>query len=60
MSAARPVSAFASAGGNPALRAEAVQHLSQMTPRQASGLVTLDEQGRILDAQSLGGPTFEF
>ncbi|HET8714180.1 MAG TPA: aspartate--tRNA ligase [Holophagaceae bacterium] len=47
-------------GGNPALRAEAVQHLSQMTPRQASGLVTLDEQGRILDAQSLGGPTFEF
>ncbi|HEU4952330.1 MAG TPA: amino acid--tRNA ligase-related protein, partial [Holophagaceae bacterium] len=47
-------------GGNPSLRAEAVQHLSQMTPRQASGLVTLDEQGRILDAQSLGGPTFEF
>jgi aspartyl-tRNA synthetase len=47
-------------GGNPALRAEAVQHLSQMTPRQASGLVTLDDQGRILDAQTLGGPTFEF
>jgi aspartyl-tRNA synthetase len=47
-------------GGNPTLRAEAVQHLSQMTPRQASGLVTMDDQGRILDAQTLGGPTFEF
>ncbi len=47
-------------GGNPALRAEAVQHLSQMTPRQASGLVTMDDQGSILDAQSLNGPTFEF
>jgi len=47
-------------GGNPTLRAEAVQHLSQMTPRQASGLVTLDDQGRILDAQTLNGPTFEF
>ena len=47
-------------GGNPALRAEAVQHLSQMTPHQSSGLVTLDESGRILDAQTLHGPTFEF
>jgi aspartyl-tRNA synthetase len=47
-------------GGNPGLRAEAVQHLSQMTPHQTSGLVTLDESGRILDAQSLNGPTFEF
>ena len=47
-------------GGNPSLRAEAVQHLSQMTPRQSSGLVTMDDHGHILDTQTLSGPTFEF
>ena len=29
-------------------------------PAQAQGLVTLDAQGQILDAQTLSGPTFEF
>jgi aspartyl-tRNA synthetase len=47
-------------GGSPELRGQALQQLSQMTPRQAQGLVTLDSQGRILDAQSLSGPTFDF
>ncbi|HJW09462.1 MAG TPA: amino acid--tRNA ligase-related protein, partial [Holophagaceae bacterium] len=46
-------------GGSPELRGQAMQQLG-LTPRSATGLVTLDEQGRILDAQTLGGPTFEF
>ncbi|WP_243286526.1 aspartate--tRNA ligase [Geothrix terrae] len=47
-------------GGSPELRGQALQQISQMTPRQAQGLVTLDAQGQILDAQTLSGPTFEF
>ena len=42
------------------LRGQALQQISQMTPRQTQGLVTLDPQGQILDAQTLSGPTFEF
>ncbi|HEX7552348.1 MAG TPA: aspartate--tRNA ligase [Geothrix sp.] len=42
------------------LRGHALQQLTQLTPRQAQGLVTLDAQGQILDAQTLSGPTFEF
>ncbi len=42
------------------LRGQALQQIGQMTPRQAQGLVTLDAQGQILDAQTLSGPTFEF
>jgi aspartyl-tRNA synthetase len=42
------------------LRGQALQQLGQLTPRQAQGLVTLDSQGQILDAQTLSGPTFEF
>ncbi|GLH74738.1 aspartate--tRNA(Asp/Asn) ligase [Geothrix limicola] len=47
-------------GGSSELRGQALQQISQMTPRQAQGLVTLDAQGQILDAQTLSGPTFEF
>ncbi len=47
-------------GGSPELRGQALQQLSQLTPRQAQGLVTLDAQGQILDAQTLSGPTFDF
>ena len=47
-------------GGGPELRSQAFQHLAQMTPRQAQGLVTLDAQGQILDARTLSGPTFDF
>ena len=47
-------------GGNPEIRGQALQQLSQLTPRQAQGLVTLDAQGQILDAQTLSGPTFDF
>lgn len=47
-------------GGTPELRGQALQQISQMTPRQAQGLVTLDAQGQILDARNLSGPTFEF
>jgi aspartyl-tRNA synthetase len=47
-------------GGSPELRGQALQQISQLTPRQAQGLVTLDPQGQILDAQTLSGPTFEF
>ena len=47
-------------GASPELRGQALQQISQMTPRQAQGLVTLDAQGQILDAQTLSGPTFEF
>ena len=47
-------------GGNADLRGQALQQLSQLTPRQTQGLVTLDGQGQILDAQTLSGPTFEF
>ncbi|WP_026853062.1 aspartate--tRNA ligase [Geothrix fermentans] len=47
-------------GGSPELRGQALQQISQMAPRQAQGLVTLDAQGQILDAQTLSGPTFEF
>jgi aspartyl-tRNA synthetase len=47
-------------GGNAELRGQALSQLSQLTPRQAQGLVTLDAQGQILDAQTLSGPTFEF
>ena len=47
-------------GGNAELRGQALQQLTQLTPRQAQGLVTLDAQGQILDAQTLSGPTFEF
>ena len=47
-------------GGNAELRGQALQQISQMTPRQTQGLVTLDGQGQILDAQTLSGPTFEF
>jgi len=47
-------------GGSPEVRGQALQQISQMTPRQAQGLVTLDAQGQILDAQTLSGPTFEF
>ncbi len=47
-------------GGNAELRGQALAQLSQLTPRQAQGLVTLDAQGQILDAQTLSGPTFEF
>ncbi len=47
-------------GGNAELRGQAMQQISQLTPRQAQGLVTLDAQGQILDAQTLSGPTFEF
>jgi aspartyl-tRNA synthetase len=47
-------------GGNAELRGQALQQISQLTPRQAQGLVTLDPQGRILDAQSISGPTFDF
>ncbi|WP_306591413.1 aspartate--tRNA ligase [Geothrix sp. 21YS21S-4] len=46
--------------GNPELRGQALQQLTQLTPRQAQGLVTLDAQGQILDARTLSGPTFEF
>ena len=42
------------------LRGQALSQLSQLTPRQAQGLVTLDAQGQILDTQTLSGPTFEF
>ena len=42
------------------LRGQALQQIGQLTPRQAQGLVTLDTQGQILDAQTLSGPTFEF
>ncbi|WLT30691.1 aspartate--tRNA ligase [Geothrix sp. PMB-07] len=47
-------------GGNAELRGQALQQITQLTPRQAQGLVTLDAQGQILDAQTLSGPTFEF
>jgi len=47
-------------GGSPELRGQALQQLSQLTPRQAQGLVTLDPQGQILEAQTLSGPTFDF
>ena len=47
-------------GGHAELRGQALQQISQMTPRQTQGLVTLDPQGQILDAQTLSGPTFEF
>ena len=47
-------------GGTPEVRGQALQQLSQMTPRQAQGLVTLDAQGQILDAHTLSGPTFDF
>jgi aspartyl-tRNA synthetase len=47
-------------GGTPELRGQALQQISQMTPRQAQGLVTLDTQGQILDARTLSGPTFDF
>ena len=47
-------------GGSAELRGQALQQLTQLTPRQAQGLVTLDAQGKILDAQTLSGPTFEF
>ena len=47
-------------GGNAELRGQALQQISQLTPRQAQGLVTLDASGQILDAQTLSGPTFEF
>ena len=47
-------------GGSTELRSQAFQQISQMTPRQAQGLVTLDPQGQILDAQTLSGPTFDF
>jgi aspartyl-tRNA synthetase len=47
-------------GGNADLRGQALQQLSQLTPKQAQGLVTLDAQGQILEAQTLSGPTFEF
>jgi aspartyl-tRNA synthetase len=47
-------------GGSPELRGQALQQLGQLTPRQTQGLVTLDPQGQILDAQTLSGPTFEF
>ncbi|HJV23657.1 MAG TPA: aspartate--tRNA ligase [Holophagaceae bacterium] len=46
-------------GHNPELRGQAFQQLG-LTPRQTQGLVTLDNQGTILDAQTLSGPTFEF
>jgi aspartyl-tRNA synthetase len=42
------------------LRGQALQQLGQLAPRQAQGLVTLDAQGQILDAQTLSGPIFEF
>ncbi len=42
------------------LRGQALQQIGQLTPRQAQGLVTLDPQGQILDAQSISGPTFDF
>jgi aspartyl-tRNA synthetase len=42
------------------LRGQALQQISQLTPRQAQGLVTLDAQGQLLEAQTLSGPTFEF
>ncbi|MBI1753884.1 MAG: aspartate--tRNA ligase [Acidobacteria bacterium] len=47
-------------GGHADLRGQALQQISQLTPRQTQGLVTLDAQGQILDAQTLSGPTFEF
>ncbi len=47
-------------GGSTELRGQALQQIGQLTPRQAQGLVTLDPQGQILDAQTLSGPTFEF
>ncbi len=47
-------------GGNPELRGQALQQLGQLTPKQAQGLVTLDNQGQILEAQTLSGPTFDF
>src|SRR5512133_354081 len=47
-------------GGSPELRGQALQQIGQLTPRQAQGLVTLDPNGQILDAQTLSGPTFEF
>jgi aspartyl-tRNA synthetase len=47
-------------GGNAEVRSQALQQLSQLTPRQAQGLVTLDAQGQILDTQTLSGPTFDF
>ncbi|HJW71207.1 MAG TPA: aspartate--tRNA ligase, partial [Geothrix sp.] len=47
-------------GGSSELRGQALQQLSQLTPKQAQGLITLDAQGQILDAQTLSGPTFEF
>jgi len=47
-------------GGSPELRGQALQQITQLTPRQAQGLVTLDAQGQLLDAQTLSGPTFEF
>ncbi len=46
-------------GHNPELRGQAFQQLG-LTQRQTQGLVTLDNQGAILDAQTLSGPTFEF
>ncbi|HJW34312.1 MAG TPA: amino acid--tRNA ligase-related protein, partial [Holophagaceae bacterium] len=46
-------------GHNPELRGQAFQQLG-LTQRQTQGLVTLDNQGTILDAQTLSGPTFEF
>ncbi len=47
-------------GGNAELRGQALQQITQLTPRQTQGLVTLDASGQILDAQTLSGPTFEF
>jgi aspartyl-tRNA synthetase len=46
-------------GANPELRGQALQQLG-LNPRQTQGLVTLDSQGGILDAQTLSGPTFDF
>jgi len=46
-------------GHNPELRGQAFQQLG-LTQRQTQGLVTLDNQGAIIDAQTLSGPTFEF
>ncbi len=47
-------------GGSPELRGQALQQISQMTPHQAQGLVTLDASGQILDTRTLSGPTFDF
>ncbi|MCE1227892.1 MAG: aspartate--tRNA ligase [Firmicutes bacterium] len=41
-------------------RTQALQHLGRLTQKQSQGLLTLDAQGHILDAQTLSGPTFDF